>query len=306
MRMSSKFRNLYLRTLTHSLNAETLKVLSRRIFPDYDLHKATGFPTSVPVPIGDGIRQFLFDIEKNRLFPQLISTLIDIDQNGINGHQVPINDLRLLIAHIKEEGYKYDGHLGLFVEDPQVRRSTNWGIMAPGLDYNLSFIKLDIVGNTALVRSESMKSIQTAYNDLAYIVRNLVEKREGRIWNWEGDGGLAAFFLGGNKHLSATIAAIEILHEIFLYNHTYTPLEDHLKLRMAIHSGNITYQDDLSKIMDSELLKNLEAMEEKYTKPDHISVSPVAYIMITEELSPFFKKNKKTGYATYSLQWEDS
>jgi hypothetical protein len=44
------------------------------------------------------------------------------------------------------------------------------------------------------VRKYPADVIEKTYEDLRLMVEGAIDKRNGRIWSWEGDGGLVAFF----------------------------------------------------------------------------------------------------------------
>ena len=46
----------------------------------------------------------------------------------------------------------YDNNNKMFVEDSSIRISRNWGVLLEEEEYTFSFIRLDIVGNTKLVK----------------------------------------------------------------------------------------------------------------------------------------------------------
>jgi len=304
MELSSQFFTLCRKVLTESFSVETLKNLTKRVIPNYDFYEATQFPRSYSLSVGEVVRQFVKDVQDRDLFPLLISTLIEVDQKGINGFNVPIRSLRQLIGKLKDMGFLYDQDQGMFVEDPAIRKTSSWGVLANDREYNFSLLKIDIVQNTKLLREERVDAVRKAYHDLKNIVRLLVEKRNGRIWIWEGDGGLASFFLSKNKHLTAVLTGMEILHELFLYNLHGSPLEQNIRVRIAVHSGTIPFDSQCAHLHHQEVYQTLTKIEEKHTPPNSLSISPVVNVMIAEELGPFFTREPGQVYSTYTLHWE--
>lgn len=77
------------------------------------------------------------------------------------------------------------------------------GVLRNGSDYVISMLRLDIVGNTELVRKYSKTLIESTYSDLRQIVEMASDRRNGRIWSWEGDGGIIAFYFGNRNKFAA-------------------------------------------------------------------------------------------------------
>jgi class 3 adenylate cyclase len=174
-------------------------------------------------------------------------------------------------------------------------------------EYIFTFLSIDIVGNSGLVRKYPDKMIQKTYSDLRKIVQDAVEKRNGRIWNWEGDGGLSAFYFS-HKNNAASLSAMEIIHELFLYNLIRCRLDEPLRVRIAVHSGPSEFRYNFEDIK-SDTIKNIEEIESKYTKPNSVTYSNNVYHMLdnilAEQLSPV-KSDKDSSFFKYELKWEKS
>jgi hypothetical protein len=72
----------------------------------------------------------------------------------------------------------------------------------------------------------------------------------------EGDGCIAAFILG-NKNMTAVFAAIEILHELFLFNELESKLPEAVNVRMAIDTGYCACKHSSEELKKTELVKKL-------------------------------------------------
>ena len=113
-----------------------------------------------------------------------------------------------------------------------------WGTLEIGKTYEFALLRVDIAGNSRLVRRYPRSRIKTVYGSVKDLVTRLVEKREGRIWGWEGDGGLAAFYFI-DKTIQATLCGMEILHELFLYNLLGKGLPEPVLVRLAVHARSL-------------------------------------------------------------------
>ena len=298
--------NLVVKTLTESMNVATMESIMERMIRNYNLHERTGFPLSFPIPNIDAAKQIVDDIIKMGILPHLIGHLIDIHYNGLMGRKLKIPYLREIIKELYDLGFIYDNLNKMFVENPEFRKTRNWGALRNNEEYILTFLRLDIVGNSELVRKYPEKTIKATYNDLNRIVEKSMDKRNGRIWSWEGDGGLVAFYFA-NKNQLATLSGIEISHNLFLYNQMECKLDSPLGVRMAIHSGFCDYSKNIEDLNKSETVKQVIKIESKYTKPNSLTISSTVYTSLDSELANHFSPidaERGTKHYNYQLRWE--
>jgi hypothetical protein len=304
MRIPSSLITLATKALSESMDVNVMTHMAKDIIDGYDLNKMTGFRDSMVVPQRDAAKQIVSDIAKSGLFFYFITTLIQFHTTGYKGRVYPISYLKEIIRMISEEcGYIYDPENKLFVEDPAVRRTRNWGAFIEGRDYVLSFLRLDIVGNSQLVRKYPEKLIQATYADFRKIVEKSIYKRNGRVWNWEGDGGLVAFYFA-NKSLLATLSGMEIMNELFAYNALHCRLGEPIRVRAAVNTGLCTYTEDVEDLMKNDIIKETVMIESKYTKPDTMTISnTVSSKLDSSLLAAFFPvaAESRTTYHAYGI-----
>lgn len=308
MRIGSKLSGVCVRALTESMDTRTMCILAKKIIPNYDIHKRTGYPESLAIPNKQVARQIVEDAAALDLFPNLVKELIDIQESGHMGRKYSIAYLNTIINGVYDLGYIYDKENAIFVENPRYRITRNWGTLQPGDERTLAFLRIDIVGNSELVRNHPAEVVKSTYEDLRLIVQQASRKRNGRLWSWEGDGGLAAFIFS-NKHLLATLAAMEVLHSLFLYNRTDCGLTSPLQVRMAVHSGLFEYTENEEDLIKSDTVKQVVQIESSHTPPDSVSISPVVKVMLDEIISRKFQPQTARGqskYFTYSIRWEQT
>jgi class 3 adenylate cyclase/ribosomal protein S19 len=295
------------KALTESMNVETMTILAQKLIPDYSLHERTGYPERIPIPNKEAARQIVTDIRDNNIFPQFVNLLIEIHYYGLMGRRYPVAYLRDLVNGLHDFGFIYDTENRMFVEDSRMRKSRNWGVLREGEEYVFTFLRLDIVGSSVLVRTNKNEVLQSTYAHLRDIVLKAIDARNGRIWIWEGDSGLVAFhFL--NKNLLATLSAMEIMHELFIYNQTRCKLDKPLLVRIAIHMGPLEYTNNEEEMKKSETIKKTVDIEANYTKPNTVTVSNLVYplldpIILGNQLQPI-RVDDKTTYYSYELRWE--
>jgi len=299
--------NLLVRSLIDSLSIDLMILLARKMIEGYDIHKRTGIQNSIPIQKNIAAQQIVRDITDRDLFPHFISLLVDIHYYGYMGRKHPIQNISSIITEIQNYGFVYDKINRIFVEDPAVRISRNWGVLMEGEEYIFTFIRIDIVGNTKLVKKYPSDIIQCTYRDLHSIIEKAIHKRHGRIWNWEGDGGLVAFHFS-RRNLLAVLSAIEIINRVFLYNKLTCRLDEPLEVRVAVHTGSSEYTDNEEELKKSETIKKIIEIESLNTKPNTVTISDITSInldhIITQNLSELNISSHKK-YLKYEVVLEN-
>ncbi|ADK82873.1 nucleotidyl cyclase domain-containing protein [Sediminispirochaeta smaragdinae] len=305
-RIGSALINTSSKALAQSMTTKTMVVLAKKVFPNYDLYARTGFPSSMPIPNKEAARQIVHDMVKADRFLDFVLLLVEIGDKGLMGRRYTVPYMRDIISGVFELGYLYDTTNQLFVENPQYSITRNWGALKTAKEYTLTFLRIDIVGNSVIVRENQEEQVGAAYEALREICQNAVLKRNGRIWSWEGDGGLATFFFN-NKNQSAVMAGREILHELFFYNKISCPLKSPLNIRVAIHSGPFDYTPDEEELKSCETIKRIMDIESRMTLPDSMTISSVVKLMLdaisSTDLEPFTGKDQ-LEYYRYTLKLE--
>jgi class 3 adenylate cyclase len=160
-------------------------------------------------------------------------------------------------------------------------------------------LRLDIVGNSELVRHNPQSQIKKAYNDIRGIVSHAVNSRIGRLWSWEGDGALAAFLFGPMEKM-AVYAGMDILHEVFFYNRLRNPLDQPINLRLGAHIGQIRYSNSEMERLQNETVKEAIALE-SLAKINSLCVSYNMYITMDQNILSLFSEEKPGRSSKYRL-----
>ena len=307
MKIPSRMINLATKALSESMDVNMMTHLAKEIIDGYDLYRSTGFRNSMVIPQLDAAKQIVSDIAKSGLFFLFISLLIQLHTVGYKGRIYPISNLMEIMRMIHEDfGYIYDTENRRFVEDPSIRRTRNWGTFIEGHDYVLSFLRIDIAGSSQIVRKHPENLVRAAYGDFRKIVERAIYKRNGRIWNWEGDGGLIAFYFASKSKL-ATLSGIEILNELFIYNAVHCRLGEPLNVRIAVNTGTIQYTQDSEDIMKNDFIKETLQIESKYTKPNSMTITNTVSSKLNASLLEGFEivtVDPRTKYYAYSITME--
>jgi len=298
VRIPSKLINLSVKALAQSMTIKIMQSLARQIIPNYDLFEQTGIPRSVAIPNVTAAKQVVSDMISRQSFLDFILLLIKTSDQGYMGRKYAIPYLKPLINGVIDMGYIYDAANDMFVENPNLRRTRNWGTLKTGHTYTFAFLRIDVVGSSGIVRTHDEREVNQCYDDLRKIVQLAIEKRNGRMWGWDGDGGLAAFFYG-NKNQSAVLSGMEILHEIFLYNYSRNSLSNHVKVRVAVHNGPFAYSPSIEDLNNSETVKQAEELEHKLTPPGALTLSEVVQVMLDHCILTQLVEKKERGHRKY-------
>ncbi len=305
MKVTTRLQRLLTDALSHSMPVHTMIRIARQIIQNYDLYERSGFPPNIPIPTIDAARQIALDVIEEDLVVKFVENLIDVYENGLMGRKITVRFLPQIIKELGSSGLIYDDEYKMFVEKSDMKRTIGWGILQENNIYDLSFMSMDIVNNSELVRKYPKNDIALAYSDVREIVKYHVEKRNGRIWEWEGDGGIAAFYFQ-DKNIKAVLSGIDILLELFLYNLLHCALKEALQIRLAVHTGPCQFTYNI-QTLQSDTLDKLRELETKYTPPNHLVISSGVYYDMGSKLEHFFEAEPiATGNYVYryALQWE--
>ena len=306
VKIQTRLATLFVNALSQSMTVDLMQKVARKVIPDYDIYARSGFPESIQIPRVDAARQILRDFIKENYFLKLIESLLEVDQHGDMGREVRIPLLSRIIAEIQGQGFAYSTEKGVFVEQAQGgrTRTMGWGTLREGRSYELALLRIDIVGNSDLVRRYPRSLIDSTYTAVRDLVTRLVEKRDGRIWTWEGDGALAAFYFI-DKTIQATLCGMEIVHELFLFNLLGSALPEAVSARLAVHAGPCKFLAS-AKESEGDTIRRVELLESRYTKPDSLTVSPGVFTDLGSKLAPLFVSVSgpdNSSIYRYSLEW---
>ncbi len=306
MRISTRLQRLLTDALSHSMPVHTMIRLARKIIHNYDIYERSGFPPNIPIPTIDAARQITQDVIEEDLVVKFVEILMDIYENGLMGRNISIRFLPQIIKELEYLGLIYDDEYKMFIEKSDMKKTIGWGVLQENSIYDLTFMCIDIVNNSELVRKYPKNDIALAYSDVREIFKYHVEKRNGRIWEWEGDGGIAAFYFQ-DKNIKAVLSGIDILLELFLYNQLQSVLKEAIQIRLSVHTGPCQFTYNIQN-MQSDTLDKLKELENEYAPPNHLVISSGVHYDMGSKLEHFFLSEPIAGgnyVYRYSLQWEN-
>ncbi len=306
MRVKAKVRTLASRALAESMEVKTMIHVARRLFGSYDLHERTGFPTSVPIPNRNAARQIVDDLAEAGMFLDFAAMLLEVERLGMEGRKYRFPRLQAILRELYENGYCYDQQTRTFVEDASIRTTRNWGVLREGETYVMAFLGVDVVGNSDLVRQHGQAAMSDLYRTLRSLVARSAARRNGRLWGWEGDGGIVAFTFD-EQNLRATLTGMELLGELLIYNLIECPLSEGLHVRVTIHNGPCEYTDSGAELK-SETLKRLWEIDTQHGMSDTMIVTDTVYRsldrVVAASLRPVEIADDQRFYS-YSVRFAD-
>jgi len=276
--------------------------------PDYDIYKNSGYPRDRPFGSQDAANQIVLDMVKSGYYIDFIETLISIENNGYMGRVYKLRGLDDVINDVIEAGFSYDNATGQFFEDQNQQITRNWGRLLEGDERQMAVLRLDIVGNSLLVKENPHNLIDKAYSDLREIVTDAIVSRLGRLWVWEGDGALGVFMLGKYSRM-AIFSGIKILNELFFYNKMRNKLNTDIKLRISVHSGDMIFSEDDKKCLKTDTVQKAINLESKAAVPNSLVISESLAVSQDQDLLNVFSNAKTVSgtsmkYRTYHLNQE--
>jgi class 3 adenylate cyclase len=297
MRIRARVRTLAARALAESMDVKTMVHVARRILGNYDLHERTAFPRSVPIPNRTAAAQVIDDMVSADMFLEFVSLLMDLERIGLAGRKYKIARLQSIVTEILETGYRYDSSARAFVEDTSIRTTRHWGVLKPGETYNLAFLGTDVAGNSQLVREYGNDTMRRIYEKLRTMATSCAEKRNGRLWSWEGDGGILAFAFE-EQHQRAVLAAMELLGEIFLYNLAGCPIRDGVHVRLTVHAGPCEYHENGTELK-TDTVRGLWDIDARHGRLDSLVISHTVFPSLEPVVADRFSRLETPNSAMF-------
>jgi len=261
--------------------------------PEYSIYKRTGLKEGMPIANQTAAARIVADMIQDGYYIDFVETLIRIDREGYMGHQYNFLGLNNVAASLIQDGFSFDNVSGQFFENQDEHISVNWGRLQEEEERNMAVLRLDIAGNSELVRNNPRPVIERAYKDIRNIFHSSVISRLGRLWSWEGDGALAAF-LYGQKEKMAIYAGMDTIHELFFYNRIRNPLSSPINIRLGAHTGIVRYSQKEINRLKNETVKQAVSLE-SLAPNNALCVSYNLYLSMDQGTLDLFcaEKNKK-------------
>jgi len=283
--------------LAISLTVEEMNRFAKMTNPDYDLYKSYGFSKGHPIGIPEAADRIVADMLQSGYYVDFVETLKQVDSKGYMGHRFAFRGLDDVIGDVLQAGYSFDKTTGQFFEDQSQQITRNWGRLLEGDERQMAVLRLDVAGNSLLVKNNPKPLVDKAYGDLRKIVTKAIVSRLGRLWMWEGDGALGVFMLSNYSRM-AIFAGMEILNNMFVFNKSDNPLNSAFKLRIAVHSGSLTYTESATQYLKADTMRTAIMLESKAAVPNSLVISESLAMSQDQSLLNIFSDSKVIASST--------
>jgi class 3 adenylate cyclase len=170
--------------------------------------------------------------------------------------------------------------------DPDETRGMDMGDLVEFVDYEFAFLKLDIVGHSAIYNTNRSPDIDQTLETFEKLVESEVRNFQGHILSWQGDGGLIVF-VAGDKSANCIEAALAILYSLRKFNDNQNKTKEDVQLRLACHRGVAKYKSNHGRI-HSAAINYVCHLEAKGTRVNAISISDAFYRELPERVKARF------------------
>ncbi len=287
--------------ISRTFRADDIEAIGRLIFKSFDCHKLAGKSSHITLS-SRKCAVILVDYcnEEKRLF-DLIQLLIQLDGSTMNGKLVSVEGLEGYLYKLTQTGIYYDFRKRKVLRSKkEIDDLINWGSLKEGKEYPLTLFSVDIVNNSKLVLKHGSNIMEKVYFQLkSFLVKKLYEY-DGRLWNFAGDGGLAAFAFKGQVTRSV-LCALDIQYSLPLFNiNPVIQLTDTINLRIGIDTGKVKFFNQTGNIVSDVI--NFAAHLEKYeAKPGGVSISESVLKQLDKKIARLFpQKSTFEGKSVFS------
>lgn len=177
------------------------------------------------------------------------------------------------------------------IANPRPERATDLSDLAEYVSYEFAFLKLDIVGHSAIYEANRSPNIDETLEAFEKLVEAQINNFQGHILSWQGDGGVAVF-VAGDKVQNCAEAALAILYSLRKFNDNENKTNEEIKVRLACHQGTAKYKSNHGRI-HSSALNFVCHLEAKGTSVNAISVSDMFYKELPDKVKARFGQKGK-------------
>jgi len=283
----TRFKKILTECIANSLDVRMINKIGQKIEPQFDFNKITGISDKMAVQSMDAANIFVDYFFNSGNPTKLINEIINANFFGIDGYESPIYNITKLLDELLRLGYIYDKSLKKIIFKDKDSTLLNWGILDEGEEYSFCFVAIDIVESSKIVRKNRGANITETYKSFHDLLKLKVIKRDGRVWSWEGDGGLIAFY-GDDAIKRAVFAILDFFFNLHFYNSVYNKLNNEIRFRAAIHPGKAIFRHEVNKIQ-SQAIDRVKEMEKNFASPANLVISKLAMQSLNPTLQSFFK-----------------
>ena len=291
--------------LARSFSFNDIEALGKDLFYTYDTHLLENIIPEITISASMAAARLVQECRKAKKLTTLISYIVQLEGNYLNGKTVSLHGLEDLLYNIFENGYVFDYEVRkLMPAQKKKGLLRDWGVLREGKSYQIAVVSVDICSNSKFVKKYSAAPMQVIYNQLHEFVLQIASEYKGRVWSWAGDGGLLAF-RGPERAEQAFRTALKLQLCMPLFNlRSKINLKENIEVRCGMDSGLVRFYKDIGRIV-SETINHAAHVEKHISPPSGLGASDSIYRLLPVQLQGLFQGQKKfEGRTAYSLVFD--
>ena len=192
------------------------------------------------------------------------------------------------------DSISFDRTVGeLLVVQKTSQLGPSWENLLERSIYAFCFLKIDLQTHGASFERHHIKGVSETLDSFETFIEDKVTARRGRVWSWQGHGGLCGFVIPDCVE-DAVLCAIDIFGSFseFNANPYKNRIGETINLRVAVHYGPAKYHHEKGRI-HSEAINFVSHLEAKKAKTNSVCISSDAWKESTPLIRSKFEKDLK-------------
>lgn len=303
---------LLVNVLARGFSTDDIQAIGKHLEDRFNVHMASGQAFGTMLRPDQAAKTIVGYFDQKGKLEGLLGCLIQIAAHAdtsILGRSVEVPEFQSFMQRLGQMGLRYDPVADrLVTADPE--DLDTWGYLQEGKVFDFSFLSIDIAGNSKIQLKYPKDEIEFVYGALLQMFRRTINRFNGKIWSWAGDGGICAFYLG-NRSQDAVECALGLHFNMHLFNldRQRNRFQEPIKIRIAAHDGQAAYKADKGSIF-SDAINYVAHLEKSATEVGGISISKNAYDSLDSRLQSIFTakgpfEDIEIYSTSLSLGWPD-
>ncbi|MDR1374386.1 MAG: hypothetical protein LBJ24_05375 [Treponema sp.] len=138
--------------LQQSLSVDMMIRFAELVSPGYNIYRRSGLTEGMPISNQNAAQRIVVDLIQDGYFIDFVELLLKVANKGYMGRRYVLKGLSDVVAGLIQEGYSYDKATAQFFENQSERISENWGRLKNGDERRMTVFRLDVAGNSVLVK----------------------------------------------------------------------------------------------------------------------------------------------------------
>lgn len=293
--------------LVGSMQAEQIRHTAERFLNGFDVRRFAGVSRSIALTKRNMAEATLDYLGRDEAMLDFVSQIIRLDGLGAGSTgRLNIRNQDQFKHKMKSFGWIFNPHTMLFEKDQSRVKTRDWGVLRKDKSYYLSFVDIDMAKSSELAENLDVRTLSDLFHSFRLFSEELVHRFDGRIWEWNGDGFVAAF-RGTESSSTAFQFALSYLRRLVLFQYRFGRLESGqmVQVRIGADYGDTVFNPD-NPTENQPHVQKAENLQRNFTSPGGVSTSSRFYQSLPPEAQDLFiKTGKEIEFeATYTLKDE--